>query len=78
MSIIGPRPFIPREQANLPDDRLLVTPGLSCYWQIGGKNSLTTEEQIELDRKYIAERNLWVDIKIILKTFFVVFRREGC
>ena len=74
MSIIGPRPFIPREQANLPDDRLLVTPGLSCYWQIGGKNSLTIEEQIELDRKYIRERSVLVDIGIIIKTVLFVFK----
>lgn len=74
MSIIGPRPFIPREQANLPDDRLLVTPGLSCYWQIGGKNSLTIEEQIELDRKYIKDRSVFVDIVIIIKTILFVFK----
>lgn len=74
MSIVGPRPFIPREQANLPDDRLLVNPGLSCYWQIGGKNSLTKEEQIELDRKYIKDRSIVVDIKIIIKTVLFVLK----
>lgn len=68
MSIIGPRPFIPEEQARLPDDRLSVLPGLSCYWQIGGKNSLSKEEQIALDRKYIEERSLRADIVICLKT----------
>ncbi len=73
MSIVGPRPFIPREQARLPEDRLLVNPGLSCYWQIGGKNSLTKEEQIELDRKYIKERSFAVDVKIITKTILFVF-----
>ncbi len=73
MAIIGPRPFIEREQKHLPDDRLLVRPGLSCYWQIGGKNSLSIEEQIELDRKYIRERSLIVDVKIILLTLkFIV------
>ncbi|ADU20956.1 sugar transferase [Ruminococcus albus] len=77
MSIIGPRPFIPREQANLPEDRLLVTPGLSCYWQIGGKNSLTTEEQIELDRKYIKDRSVFVDLKIIIKTALFVFKSSN-
>lgn len=75
MSIIGPRPFIPEEQAKLPSDRLLVKPGLSCYWQIGGKNSLSEEEQIELDRKYIRERSMWTDIKIVFKTIFVVFHK---
>lgn len=74
MSVIGPRPFIPREQANLPDDRLLVNPGLSCYWQVGGKNSLTKDEQIALDRKYVADRSLAVDVKIIIKTILFVFK----
>ena len=74
MSVVGPRPFIPREQALLPDERLMVNPGLSCYWQIGGKNSLTKEEQIELDRKYIIDRSLAVDIKIIIKTILFVFK----
>ncbi|HQM02985.1 MAG TPA: sugar transferase [Ruminococcus flavefaciens] len=68
MSIIGPRPFIPEEQAELPSDRLLVKPGLSCYWQIGGKNSLSKEEQIELDRKYIRECSIGTDVKIVFKT----------
>lgn len=73
MSIIGPRPFIESEQNRLPSDRLIVRPGLSCYWQIGGKNSLSMQEQIELDRKYIRERSLLVDAKIILLTLkFIV------
>ncbi len=74
MAIIGPRPFIEREQKRLPDDRLLVRPGLSCYWQIGGKNSLSIEEQIELDRKYLRERSLIVDVKIILLTLKFIFQ----
>lgn len=72
MSVIGPRPFIEDEQRNLPSDRLVVKPGLSCYWQIGGKNSLTMPEQIELDRRYVRERSVLVDLKIILKTILLV------
>ena len=68
MSINGPRPFIESEQKCLPADRLLVKPGLSCYWQIGGKNQLTMHEQIELDRRYIRERSVFVDVRIIIKT----------
>ncbi len=68
MSIVGPRPFIPCEQEQLPEDRLFVKPGLSCYWQIGGKNDLSQAEQIALDRKYITERSLWTDVKIIART----------
>ncbi len=72
MAVIGPRPFIEEEQKNLPSDRLVVKPGLSCYWQISGKNSLTLGEQIELDRKYVRERSVIVDAKIIIKTMIVV------
>lgn len=78
MAVIGPRPFIEEEQKNLPSDRLLVKPGLSCYWQIGGKNELSMPQQIELDRKYIREQSVWVDAKIIVKTMlFVLFRKNG-
>lgn len=78
MSIIGPRPFIPSEQKKLPPDRMLVKPGLSCYWQIGGKNELPEEEQIALDRKYIQERSLWTDFKIFCKTVVHVLSRKNC
>lgn len=72
MSFVGPRPFIPSEQENLPPDRLLVEPGLSCYWQISGKNDLPLAEQIALDRKYIQERSVKTDIKIVFKTILHV------
>jgi len=77
MSVVGPRPFITNEQAMLPKDRLLVKPGLSCYWQICGKNNLSVEKQIELDLKYVKERSFFVDLKIILKTFVVIFKKEN-
>ncbi len=77
MAVIGPRPFIEEEQKNLPNDRLLVKPGLSCYWQIGGKNSLPLPEQIELDRKYIREESVFVDAKIVMKTMLLVFTRKN-
>lgn len=73
MAVIGPRPFIEEEQKKLPSDRLLVKPGLSCYWQISGKNNLSLPEQINLDRKYINERSLIVDTKIVFLTFSHVF-----
>lgn len=72
MAVIGPRPFIESEQVNLPSDRLNVKPGLSCYWQIGGKNDLSLREQIELDRKYVEERSVIVDVKIIFLTMMMV------
>lgn len=76
MSIVGPRPPIPREVEQYTEyqlQRLLVKPGLTCYWQVGGRNEIGFDEWVELDIKYIEERNLWIDIKLILKTVFVLF-----
>ncbi|MDE6593775.1 MAG: sugar transferase [Oscillospiraceae bacterium] len=77
MSIIGPRPFIASEQEQLPDDRLFVKPGLSCYWQIANTTKMSSEEQLELDYRYIRERSFPTDIKIILKTIVVVFKGKN-
>ena len=76
MSIVGPRPPIPREVEQYTSyqmQRLLVKPGLTCYWQVGGRNEIGFDEWVELDIKYIEERNLWIDIKLIFKTVFVLF-----
>ena len=76
MSLVGPRPPIPREveQYNTYQlKRLVVKPGLTCYWQVGGRNSIDFDRWVELDLKYIQERSTWVDIKLIFKTFFVLF-----
>ena len=82
MSFVGPRPPLPKEVAEyseLDKYRLKVVPGLTCYWQIEPeRNSITFEKWMELDRKYIQERSFWLDIKLIFKTFLVVFNREGC
>lgn len=72
MTIIGPRPFIPSEQEQLPSDRLAVKPGLSCYWQIKDTTKMSNDEQLELDYKYIKERSFLTDIKIIFLTVKVV------
>lgn len=77
MSIIGPRPFIKSEQALLPDERLAVIPGLSCYWQLENTCDMPIEEQLELDYKYIRERSFLTDIKIIFKTIAVVFKGKN-
>lgn len=73
MTIIGPRPFVVNEQEQLPDDRLLVKPGLSCYWQLADRDSMPINEQLELDYKYIRERSFRTDFKIILKTIALIF-----
>ena len=77
MTIIGPRPFVRSEQDQLPSDRLLVKPGLSCYWQITDTLKMSDEDQLELDYKYIRERSIGTDIKIILATIKMVLGGEN-
>jgi exopolysaccharide biosynthesis polyprenyl glycosylphosphotransferase len=80
MSLVGPRPNLPREVAEFSEfhkQKLLVKPGLTCYWQVMGRNKLGFEEWMRLDIKYIEERSLWVDIKLIFKTFRVLIGDEN-
>lgn len=78
MSVIGPRPFIPKEQDELIPERLLVKPGLSCYWQIQHTPDMPIEEQMKLDLKYIHERSMLTDLKLIYKTLGVVIHGKNC
>lgn len=76
MSLVGPRPNLPREVKKFSEyhrQKLLTRPGLTCYWQVMGRNEIGFEEWMDLDIKYIKERNLWIDIKLIIRTFFVLF-----
>lgn len=81
MSFVGPRPPLPREVEQYNDfqrNRLSVVPGLTCYWQIQpNRNSLTFDKWLELDLKYIEERNVKTDLMIIFKTVGAVLKMEG-
>lgn len=81
MSIVGPRPALPREVAQYTSyerQRLYVKPGLTCYWQVQpNRNDLTFDEWMELDLKYIQERSFWLDWKLIFQTVVVVFKMYG-
>ncbi len=81
MSFVGPRPPLPREVEQYTDyqmQRLSVIPGLTCYWQITPKrNNCTFDEWLELDLKYIREKNLKTDTIIFFKTFKAVLGMEG-
>lgn len=71
MSIVGPRPALPREvkQYNTyQKQRLLVKPGITCIWQVSGRNNIGFDEWVELDLEYIKNQSLGLDIKLILKT----------
>ena len=81
MSIVGPRPGLEREVEQYSDyarQRLLITPGMTCYWQIQpNRNTLTFDDWVELDVKYIKERSFLTDWKIIFKTFGAVIGMNG-
>jgi exopolysaccharide biosynthesis polyprenyl glycosylphosphotransferase len=71
MSVVGPRPHIPGEVEQYEPwqrQRLAITPGITCLWQVNGRSHLTFDEQVRLDLYYAEHWSLWLDIKIILRT----------
>ncbi|MGF9852207.1 sugar transferase [Bacillus paramobilis] len=75
MSLVGPRPPLPREvkeYTSYDKQRLLVTPGCTGLWQVTERNSVGFSEMVELDLEYIRNRNIFYDMKIILKTIKVL------
>jgi lipopolysaccharide/colanic/teichoic acid biosynthesis glycosyltransferase len=80
MTLVGPRPALPVEVArySLADRRRLdVTPGLTCLWQIGGRSDIAFPQQCEMDLDYIRRRDLWLDLKILVKTIPAVVSGKG-
>lgn len=80
MSLVGPRPPVPREVAlYLPEDRrrLAVRPGVTCLWQVGGRSAIDFSGQVKLDVQYIETQSLWLDLKILLRTIPAVISGEG-
>ena len=79
MSLVGPRPSLPKEVMKFEDwmmTRLSVKPGLTCYWQVSGRSDIGFEEWMELDVRYVEERNTLVDVGLIFRTFGVFFGDE--
>ena len=80
MSIVGPRPPVPREVAlySLEDRRrLAVKPGITCLWQIGGRSEIDFSGQVKLDVQYIEDQSLWKDMAIVVKTVPAVLSGRG-
>lgn len=76
MSLVGPRPPLLREveeYSSYDKQRLLVTPGCTGLWQVTARNNVGFKEMVELDIQYIRKRTIYFDIKIVLKTVFVLF-----
>ncbi len=80
MSIVGPRPILTfqmEECSQYEKQRLIVQPGLTCYWQISGRANIKWEEWVELDLDYIEDMSLWTDIKMIARTIPAVMDSDG-
>ena len=80
MSVIGPRAWVPEEVKQLSEKqlyRLAIKPGITGYAQINGRKNLTMDEKVEKDLYYLKHMSAWLDIKILFKTIFAVFSRDG-
>ena len=80
MSVVGPRPLPTYETAQLTPyqrQRLLVKPGLVCYWQISGRNDIAFNEWMEMDLRYINNANALEDLKIVFKAIPAVLMKKG-
>ncbi len=81
MSLVGPRPALPKEVAKFSPwqrRKLAVKPGLTCIWQVSGRNNIDFEDWMKLDLEYIDNWSLWLDAKIIARTAPTVLKGTGC
>lgn len=80
MSLVGPRPYLPREKKQMGDwahDILVTKPGITGLWQVSGRNEIDFEGRLKLDTWYVRNWSLWLDIVLLLKTIRVVLKQEG-
>ena len=81
MSLVGPRPLPVRDYEGFSQDwqrrRFSVRPGITCLWQVNGRNSIPFEQWMELDLQYIDKWSLWLDFEILLRTIPAVLKGSG-
>jgi len=80
MSLVGPRPPIPSEVQQYDPwhrRRLSMKPGLTCIWQISGRNRIGFDQWMKLDLQYIDNWSLWLDLKILARTVPIVLTGFG-
>jgi len=81
MSLVGPRALPVRDYNGFDQDwhrrRFSVRPGITCLWQVNGRNNIPFDQWMELDLEYIDNWSLWLDLKILLKTIPAVVSGYG-
>ena len=80
MSLVGPRPYMPREIEKIGSFMDVITrvrPGLTGLWQVSGRNEILFDERLLLDEHYVKNWSLWMDAAIGLRTLRVVVRGKG-
>ena len=79
LSLVGPRPILPQEMKLVRKASLLhsVKSGVTGLWQVSGRNNLDFHKRIELETYYAQNWSFWLDIKILLKTIWVVLTKHG-
>ncbi len=81
MSVVGPRPLTEFEVSKYLGDRqkkiLSMRPGMTNIWVISGRNDLSYEERIRLEELYVDRHSLRLDLRIIIKTIYIIFSQNG-
>ncbi len=80
MTLVGPRPFISKYRNLYSRDQFRrhdVTPGITGWAQVNGRNAISWEEKFRLDLEYVERQSFWLDVKILWMTMFNVLKRKG-
>lgn len=80
MSLVGPRPYLPREKEDMGDDYsyiIKVKPGITGPWQVSGRSKLKFEDRVKLDKEYSKNMSIKKDLQIVLKTITKVLKKDG-
>ena len=80
MSLVGPRPYLPREQKDMGEyytSIIKVKPGITGPWQVKGRSKITFEDRLKMDLEYVNKCTLKNDVKILWKTFTKVLDKDG-
>lgn len=80
MSLVGPRPYLPREADEMGDALstiVLVKPGITGHWQVNGRSNVDFTNRLKMDCWYVHNRSFWMDIMLLFKTISVVLNKKG-